>query len=52
MKHQALSTKKDKSIKIKCRLLQILFGALKVKLYMICAKRKDFDWTALMRKLV
>ena len=30
MKHQALFPEKDKSIKIKCRLLQFLFGALRV----------------------
>ena len=31
MKNQALFSSKDKSKKIKCRLLQFLFGALKVK---------------------
>ena len=30
MKHQALFSLKNKSIKIKCRLLQILYGALRV----------------------
>ena len=30
MKNQALFSSKDKSKKIKCRLLQFLFGALKV----------------------
>ena len=30
MKNQALSSSKDKSKKLKCRLLQFLFGALKV----------------------
>ena len=30
MKHQALFSSKDKSKKIKCRLLQILYGALRV----------------------
>ena len=30
MKHQALFSLKDKSQKLKCRLLQFLFGALKV----------------------
>ena len=30
MKHQALLPEKDKSKKIKCRLLQFLFGALRV----------------------
>ena len=32
MKNQALFSSKDKSKKIKCRLLQCLFGALRVKM--------------------
>ena len=32
MKHQALLPKKDKSRKIKCRLLQFLIGVLRVKI--------------------
>ena len=32
MKHQALFSSKDKSKKLKCRLLQFLFGPLRVKL--------------------
>ena len=31
MKNQALFSSKDKSKKLKCRLLQFLFGAVKVK---------------------
>ena len=31
MKNQALFSSNDKSKKVKCRLLQILFGALRVK---------------------
>ena len=31
MKNQALLSSKDKSKKLKCRLLQFLFGALRVK---------------------
>ena len=31
MKNQALFSSKDKSKKFKCRLLQFLFGALRVK---------------------
>ena len=31
MKHQALFSSKDKSKKIKCHLLQILYGTLRVK---------------------
>ena len=33
MKSQALFSSKDKSKKLKCRLLQFLFGALRIKLY-------------------
>ena len=32
MKNQALISSKDKSTKLKCRLLQFLFGALKVNI--------------------
>ena len=32
MKNQALFSSKDKSKKLKCRLLQFLFGALRVKM--------------------
>ena len=31
MKNQALISSKDKSKKLKCRLLQFLFGAIRVK---------------------
>ena len=31
MKHQALFSSKDKSNKLKCRLLQFLFGTVRVK---------------------
>ena len=33
MKNQALFSSKDKSKKLKCRLLQFVFGALSVKSY-------------------
>ena len=33
MKNQALFSSKDKSKKLKCRLLQFLFGALRVKIF-------------------
>ena len=33
MKNQALFSSKDKSKKLKCRLLQFLFGALRVEVY-------------------
>ena len=35
MKNQALFSSKDKSKKLKCRLLQFLFGTLKVKILWI-----------------
>ena len=35
MKNQALISSKDKSKKLKCRLLQFLFGALRVKLFIL-----------------
>ena len=35
MKNQALFSSKDKSNKFKCRLLQFLFGTLRVKAYHI-----------------
>ena len=35
MKNQALFSLKDKSKKLKCRLLQFLFGALRVKICII-----------------
>ena len=35
MKHQALFSSKDKSKKLKCCLLQFLFGALRVKWYLL-----------------
>ena len=34
MRHQALFSSKDKSKKLKCRLLQFLFSPLRVKMYM------------------
>ena len=34
MKNQALFSSKDKSKKLKCRLLQFLFGALRVNHYL------------------
>ena len=37
LKHQALFSSKDKSKKLKCRLLQFLFGALRVKVLFITA---------------
>ena len=33
MKNQAYFSSKDKSKKLKCRLLQFLFGALRVKIF-------------------
>ena len=42
MKNQALFSSKDKGKKLKCRLLQFLFGALRVKLLLFV----DFSVTA------
>ena len=45
MKHQALFSSKDKSEKIKCRLLQILYVALRIKVgipFIFMEKRKNF----------
>ena len=39
MKNQALFSSKDKSKKLKCRLLQFLFGALRIKLFLLRAIR-------------
>ena len=36
MKNQALFSSKDKSKKLKCRLLQFLFGALRVNNFIVC----------------
>ena len=36
MKYQALFSPKDKSKKLKCRLLQFLFDALRVKFLFLC----------------
>ena len=38
MKNQALFSFKDKSNKLKCRLLQLLFGALRVKVFYMMGK--------------
>ena len=35
MKHQALFSSKDKSKKLKCRLLQFLFGPLRVNIHVV-----------------
>ena len=40
MKNQALFSSKDKSKKIKCRLLQFLFGASRVKYFEQCINDK------------
>ena len=43
MKHQALFSSKDKRKKIKCRLLQFLFGALRVN-YITVASCELTQW--------
>ena len=45
MKNQALFSSTDKSKKFKCRLLQFLFGALRVKEEVKTGKDRDFLWT-------
>ena len=45
MKNQALFSSKDKSEKLKCRLLQFLFGALRNK-FAIVSKLKTKSLTA------
>ena len=42
MKNQAFLSLKDKSKKIKCRLLQFLFGALRVKVIQKQPIHKDY----------
>ena len=47
LKHQALFSLQGKSKKLKCRLLQFLFGALRVKSvhankqYVLCVKKRN-----------
>ena len=45
MKNQALFSLEDKSKKLKCRLLQFLFGALGIKTYK--GHRKDKGYTCI-----
>ena len=44
MKHQALFSSKDKSKNLKCRLLQFVFGALRVKYFKLlkCSDVNDY----------
>ena len=44
MKRQALFSSKDKSKKLECRLLQFLFGALRVKRESSFAQLERFHW--------
>ena len=43
MKNQIVFSSKDKSKKLKCRLPQFLFGALRVKLMKICYGRLSYQ---------
>ena len=43
MKYQALFSSKDKSKKLKCHLLQFLFGFLRVKNVMEINKKKEIQ---------
>ena len=42
MKNQALFSSKDKSKKLKCRLLQFLFGALRVNIQLLFVELYSF----------
>ena len=44
MENQALFSSKDKSEKLKCRLLQFLFGALRVNLSLAPNKQVDNNY--------
>ena len=44
MKNQALFSLKDKSKKLKCRLLQFLFGASRVKYHISSVIRQGFSF--------
>ena len=48
MKNQALFSSKDKSKKLKCCLLQFLFGALRVKSYTILKSKTDIAMISVM----
>ena len=50
MKNQAIFSSKDKSKKLKCRLLQFLLGALRVNILTVVFKALDKE-TALRRGL-
>ena len=45
MKNQALFSSKDKSRKLKCRLMQFLFGALRVNKHLLTAVSKSIITT-------
>ena len=54
MKNQTLFSSKDKSKKLKCHLLQFLFGALRVKTFLLSGpntKRRDFIVCHLKKKI-
>ena len=42
MKNQAFFSSKDKSKKLKCHLLQFLFGALRVKIFLLVSLLEQF----------
>ena len=48
MKNQALFSLKDKNKKLKCRLLQFLFGALRVK---FCLGKTEFIFLCIHKTL-
>ena len=44
MKNQALFSSKDKSKKLKCHLLQFLFGALRINIVSVTIKVSEFSF--------
>ena len=52
MKNQALFSSKDKTKKVKCRLLQFLFGALRVKIYILRSRCAHICFKGLLLTLL
>ena len=52
MKNQALFSSKDKSKKLKCRLLQFLFGTLRVNGFHLTESKKDSHSVGVNKKVI
>ena len=50
MKNQALFSSKDKSKKLKCRLMRFLFGTLRVSNYYVLFRKKKADRKGLVQR--